>query len=100
MLLYKGVDLYMAFEITDIAKDLVKESMDLATESFAKDIEPSAEEVKLAAKELIDYTKELEINHKNNSLEKKDAMKSHDIETVYSFTKKMITDKEVFKKLM
>ena len=40
----------MAFEITDIAKDLVKESVDLATESFAKDIEPSAEEVKLAAK--------------------------------------------------
>ena len=38
----------MAFEIMDIAKDLVKESMDLATESFGKDIEPSAEEVKLA----------------------------------------------------
>ena len=35
MLLYKGVDLYMAFEITDIAKDLVKESIDFATESFA-----------------------------------------------------------------
>ena len=33
---YKGVDLYMAFEITDIAKDLVKESIDLATESFVK----------------------------------------------------------------
>ena len=27
-------------------------------------------------------------------------MKSHDIETVYSFTKKMITDKADFKKLM
>ena len=40
----------MAFEITDIAKDLVKESIDLATESFTKDIQPSAEEVKLAAK--------------------------------------------------
>ena len=26
----------MAFDITDIAKDLVKESIDLATESFAR----------------------------------------------------------------
>ena len=29
-----------------------------------------------------------------------DAMKSHDIETVYSFMKKMITDKEDFKNLI
>lgn len=91
------------FDLEDVAKELVDNSIDIATDSMGELIQPSADEVKLAAKELTDYVDKI-VEHANTNEAIYNKLRgdknSDNANQILSFSKRMIEHREQYMQLM